>query len=891
MKPSSNPIILRAGTLLIAGSLLAALAGCSDDTFNSDPLLPGKGICFSETVAADWINGSRGSSTGVATATGVSQLTSPGQPTLYLIGSQSEGIALHSDARSRASRGQALTTEGMTDFGVYASLVADDAPLYMNNVAVSKSGDYWMPEKEYLWPGDKTSLHFNAYAPYASSASDGEGITALPMTGENDAMTLSYTVPADVAAQFDLMWGTPVDASVSPCQLTFNHALTAIRFVTGAEMAACTVKEITISGVNSTGKLDIESGTWSDLGTPASYSVTPDLELSATGDAATVESGIPLTSDKQTFLLLPQVLGDNALVTLTIENGGTTTTYTASLSGQIWTAGTTVIYRLSANPSSPDLYLRVVDKNGNVVTSFDSPYTGGSHDFTVRSYYSDGKGGATIPVEWDAAFLDANGNEIERPSWIISFPSSGTDNEACTMVTDLPEPIFLATNPHTDRLRSAADINTSTGISRYNLASASGSAGVENTANSYVITAPGKYSLPLVYGNAIKNGITNSAAYTSTITQSTTHDHTTLYRFINHLGNDVTDPYIYNNQGCTPSSASMVWEDRLNLVRNVALSSDGKSIEFDVPAASIRQGNALIAVKDASGTIMWSWHIWVTDIKLADNWRQVPNAAGSAVYEMLECNLGRIYGGDITQFAPETTTLRLTQKNVPDGLTPLSVDIEVSQESATISTPDCHPFYEWGRKDPMVSGVGRYYNADHQELSSANLPNVPFGTNHKDEIIASIQNPQEFFTGTEAELATIMPFYLNLWNINNAASGTGAVSSRYLKTIYDPCPVGARVPLGNLLLALTGYTGTYDTSAKEVTVTLPGSYGTISLSTLGYRTMEGSWTDGQSFGVYWAAYPGTTRGKARYMTVEATGKMDTKTDAVNLGFAIRPVRD
>ena len=86
MKPSSNPIILRAGKLLIAGSLLAALAGCSDHTFNSDPLLPGKGICFSETVAADWINGSRGSSTGVATATGVSQLTSPGQPTLYLIG-------------------------------------------------------------------------------------------------------------------------------------------------------------------------------------------------------------------------------------------------------------------------------------------------------------------------------------------------------------------------------------------------------------------------------------------------------------------------------------------------------------------------------------------------------------------------------------------------------------------------------------------------------------------------------------------------------------------------------------------------------------------------------------------------------------------------------------
>ena len=35
-------------------------------------------------------------------------------------------------------------------------------------------------------------------------------------------------------------------------------------------------------------------------------------------------------------------------------------------------------------------------------------------------------------------------------------------------------------------------------------------------------------------------------------------------------------------------------------------------IEFET-ASTFREGNAVIAVKDASGTILWSWHIWLTD--------------------------------------------------------------------------------------------------------------------------------------------------------------------------------------------------------------------------------------------------------------------------------------
>lgn len=887
-----STITTLAGLLLLMGVGSAMLSGCTDDMPQVGPADSGRNISFTARLSDDWQTGSRGASAQtIVAAVGVSRLTASGCSDLYLIGAQTEGFGLN--RRHSSSRASLDDDIDQLSFGVYATLGADAAPgNYMANVAVAKSGDYWAPEREYLWPGDGTAISFMAYAPYTETPDAVEGITDLPAPTAAGEVQLSYTVPAEVADQLNLMWASPVEASASPCALVFNHALTAIRFVAGDDMQACTVKAITVAGVKNSGALNIATGAWSQTQGAATYTVEPGLTLNATNSGSTVAPQTPLIADDQVMLLLPQVLGDEATVSMTIEADGTETTYSASLAGQVWAAGTTVTYSLSASPAGPGLILKVVDSDGNVVKTLSTPYTGGTHDFTVRSYYTDGAGGTMVPVEWEAELYSASGQPLaSMPSWIVSLPESGTDNESCQLVTDVPDPVFLATNAHTERLRTAADINSTSGRTRYNLSSATGADAVENTANTYIINAPGKYSLPLVYGNAVKNGSVNTAAYNSTVTHTTSHEQTTLFQLINHLGNAITDPYIYNNTGCQPASAAMVWEDQLNLVRNVRLSDDGHRIEFEVPAASIRQGNALLAVRDADDVTMWSWQLWITDVNLADNWQSVPNKAGSAVYNILNCNLGRVFGGDVTEFVPETTIVRFTQKNVPDGLTPLSIDVELNQESATITTPDCHPFYEWGRKDPMVSAVKQYYNAQHQALSAETLPQTPFGNNHKAQIVSAIKNPATFYTGMEADLAAITPFYLNLWNINNVASSSSAVSSRYVKSVYDPCPAGARVPLGNVFVALSNYTGSYDASIKGVVINLGGSYGTVTLSTLGYRALDGKWSGTEDFGVYWAAYAGTTRGKARYMNVRESGFIDTESDAVNLGLSVRPAKD
>lgn len=52
--------------------------------------------------------------------------------------------------------------------------------------------------------------------------------------------------------------------------------------------------------------------------------------------------------------------------------------------------------------------------------------------------------------------------------------------------------------------------------------------------------------------------------------------------------------------------------------------SNGGNISFKVDRFSIQQGNAVIAIKDASNNVLWSWHIWVTDENI-DNVIEVTN--------------------------------------------------------------------------------------------------------------------------------------------------------------------------------------------------------------------------------------------------------------------------
>ncbi len=125
--------------------------------------------------------------------------------------------------------------------------------------------------------------------------------------------------------------------------------------------------------MKATGTLDITDGAWSGLSGSATYSVAPGIELAAAEGSEYVEPGTEIVTGENTFILIPQALGADASVTLEIEQNGNQSTFTASLDGQTWTAGTTVTYRLSANPSSQQLILQITDESANASRRFLPP--------------------------------------------------------------------------------------------------------------------------------------------------------------------------------------------------------------------------------------------------------------------------------------------------------------------------------------------------------------------------------------------------------------------------------------------------------------------------------------------------------------------------------------
>ena len=157
-------------------------------------------------------------------------------------------------------------------------------------------------------------------------------------------------------------------------------------------------------------------------------------------------------------------------------------------------------------------------------------------------------------------------------------------------------------------------------------------------------------------------------------------------------------------------------------------------------ADKFRKGNAVIAARDAGGTILWSWHIWMTD-RPQD--QEYLNGAGT----MMDRDLG-----------------------------------------ATSATPETGGFlgllYQWGRKDPFPGSSS--LEESIQTKTTAEWPDPVKSDESTGAIDYSIANPLTFITFNDSN----SDWY---YTGNNTVDNTRWKS---VKTIYDPCPPGYRVPDG-----------------------------------------------------------------------------------------------
>lgn len=413
----------------------------------------------------------------------------------------------------------------------------------------------------------------------------------------------------------------------------------------------------------------------------------------------------------------------------------------------------------------------------------------------VQSHYYDARTDSYAPCPWTAEFSTDGGVTwtASQSSMLSRFPAKGAGSDPRNLAAYPADYKFnvltqtgVSDNSHNEALAAAKPE-----IGVYDLSTKGGTEPM-NTANCYVVNAPGTYTLPLVYGNAVKNGGIHSAAYTSAVSGNYI-----ITNFVNHLDARITDPYIYNNAGCTPAGACLVWQDAYSLVTSVELTPDGKYLRFDVDHSTIRQGNAVVAVLDASGMIMWSWHIWVTDYVPGDGLKKVTNYQGYK-YDLLPVYVGWCDPETLTYDA-RSIKVRFTQTR-----TGLARDFTMAQQPHSVSYSGNQPYFQFGRKDPMLPGVrtasgdildkSAYYDDIKYMFYKSGQGKVSLG--------GAIRNPHVFFNyGGTGILDWCATSYYNVWSADNTL--TTGNDNKVVKTVYDPSPVGFCMPASN---AFTGYT-------------------------------------------------------------------------------------
>lgn len=179
-----------------------------------------------------------------------------------------------------------------------------------------------------------------------------------------------------------------------------------------------------------------------------------------------------------------------------------------------------------------------------------------------------------------------------------------------------------------------------------------------------------------------------------------------------------------------------------DIVKNVSV-KDG-IVSF---TASGKDGNAVIAVKDAAGDILWSWHIWVCQGYDPDATAQVYyNNAGT----VMDRNLGATSAakGDVKAL----------------GL-----------------------LYQWGRKDPF--------------LGSSSISSIPSPSRAKSTWGRYRKVTSDASTGT-IDYVVKNPTVFVTYNTHNfdwyytGSSETDNTRWNSEKGMYDPCPKGWKVPAG-----------------------------------------------------------------------------------------------
>ncbi len=730
------------------------------------------------------------------------------------------------------------------------------------------TGRYW-PQKD-----EGYSLRFYAYAPL--------GIVELPPTsGWTDGVpSFNYTVPDNISEQGDLLVASSnVESSAfgNTIQMDFGHALTAVQFMVDEELTDFTINSITISGVKKSGTYtyaysengDGNSGTqthdngdWTGQEGDGTFTLTFDPGFVCNGREDV------LNESEDVLFMMPQDLGAGAKITMigtdTYNGENTPVTLSAVIGGdgKEWEKGTKVVYKISRSDIVVEYVFNVQDVTTledinpaepatQVSSAAEVPYYGQlGRKYNVESYKKTTRTGGSYykKLEWRLT---------DKPDWIDNVSIIEGDGGAIEVTEPIPADagtygVIATFQSGTAHNRMKVLNPNGTEESPYDL-STKGGEEPQTTANCYIVDAPGYYKLPLVYGNAIKGGLLYDDSYEysgesqgSYKVFKNSDETVTLYAdilrtFLNYNGEEITSPYIAEDTGIQVDNmdVEVVWQDEPCLVTELRVGSDGY-LYFRVREDCICEGNAVLAIKKSDDTILWSWHIWVTDNNDVGS-VDIQNNEGNT-FSVMKTHIGLCREDTKVYSAREGS---IVFKQYENGVPRATVAISVSQAAGTVTSFDNAVYYQYGRKDPFLPAYKLdggtkdkpYYSDNRDQYTKGYgggrvgffIKNDPDDSNYEPQYVNlndGIKNPGLMYPRWKitdqytSENITNYRWYntentteggynfINLWNANSDivpmfeyGAGTGIsdgmrelIAEGFTKTIYDPSPRGYEMP-------------------------------------------------------------------------------------------------
>ena len=180
----------------------------------------------------------------------------------------------------------------------------------------------------------------------------------------------------------------------------------------------------------------------------------------------------------------------------------------------------------------------------------------------------------------------------------------------------------------------------------------------------------------------------------------------------------------------------------------------------------------------------------------------------------------------------------------------------LTQTAGTVVTLGNSPYYQWGRKDPLQASNGSgNVNKTYYTENSAYAPQN--GVAGKKTIGEAIRTPYIHYTyGGSSPTDWCSVTYFNTWSSTMNGTGTGQNGNARSKTIYDPSPVGFRVPALDDWNSLSTDNFITDTVNGNQGRTYTSGDKSIFFPAAGYRYNSSDALDNVGRqGLYWSSVP------------------------------------